>query len=382
MNEPIAQNNNPFEKDNVPSPDNINEVPVDLSPDEVAKKTLQETLQFGESLFRQVGNRILPKPGLSLGVGDPNEVLISVNGQIGSSSQFKFLPGNNDSPNAFLYFNPLNGGAVSILNQVENSGLTIGSEANGTVVNLVAGPNAETIIHQSVGGSIRFLKDTNEIYAIWDLSLILTSNKTFTLQNKTGILAMTDDNISQFTNDTGFLASGDNVSELTNDAGYITFDEQSVQMLFDYFTNTTVGGAEADIYTDTIAAGQLATNGEKLIAEYSGNFVTVGTELTQLKVYFAGTAIWDSTGIAPATGTSSWRVFVEIIRVSATVVRCTVSLNTTGASGFVYCTYTELTGLTLSGTNILKITGTSSGVDSGSGDIIGRMGYVQWKKSA
>lgn len=152
--------------------------------------------------------------------------------------------------------------------------------------------------------------------------------------------------------------------------------------IFDHYTDTTVGGAEADIYTATTVANALGRNGDKIIAEYGGNFVTVGTELTQLKVYFAGTAIWDSTGVAPTTGTTSWRVWVEIIRVSSTVVRYTVSLNTTGASGFVYCTVGELTGLTLSGTNILKITGTSSGVGSGSGDIIGKMGYVRWAPAA
>lgn len=155
--------------------------------------------------------------------------------------------------------------------------------------------------------------------------------------------------------------------------------------IFDSFTDTTVGGAEADIYTNTIPASVLNTNGDKLTAVYSGNFVTVGTELTQLKVYFDATGVsnlWDSTALAPATGTTSWRVNVEIIRVSATVVRYTVSLNTSGATGYVYCTSGELTGLTLSGTNILRIRGTSSGVGSGAGDIIGKMAFVRWESAA
>lgn len=151
---------------------------------------------------------------------------------------------------------------------------------------------------------------------------------------------------------------------------------------FDNFADVSVGGAEADIYSSTTVANALAINGDKITANYGGNFVTVGTELTQLKVYFAGTAIWDSTGVAPSTGTTSWRVFVEIIRVSSTVVRYSVSLNTTGASGYTYCTVGELTSLTLSGTNILKITGTSSGVGSGAGDIVGKMGSVSYFPAA
>ena len=152
--------------------------------------------------------------------------------------------------------------------------------------------------------------------------------------------------------------------------------------LFDHYTDSTVGGAEADIFTNTLLANTFNGNGDKVVAMYSGNFVTVGTELTQLQVYLAGTSIWDSTGVAPTTGTTSWKVNVELIRVSSTVVRYTVSLNTTGASGYVYAKSGELTGLTLSGTNILKITGTSSGVGSGSGDIVGKMGYVEFKPAS
>jgi hypothetical protein len=153
-------------------------------------------------------------------------------------------------------------------------------------------------------------------------------------------------------------------------------------VIFDDFADSTVGGAEADIYTKTINASMLSTNGDKAIAEYGGNFVTVGTELTQLKVYFAGTAIWDSTGVAPTTGTTSWGVSVKLIRVSATVVRYDVRLTTSGASGFNYCVVGELTGLTLTNTNILKITGTSTGVGSGSGDIVGKMSFIKYEPAA
>ena len=146
--------------------------------------------------------------------------------------------------------------------------------------------------------------------------------------------------------------------------------------LFNSFADVSVGGAETDIFTVTTAASTLNVNGGKITASYGGNFVTIGTESVQLKVYFAGTVIWDSTAIAVTTGTTSWRVGVELIRVSSTVVRYSVVLNTTGASGFTYCTVGELTGLTLSNTNILKLTGTSTGVGSGVGDLVGKMSQV------
>jgi hypothetical protein len=149
--------------------------------------------------------------------------------------------------------------------------------------------------------------------------------------------------------------------------------------LFSYFTNTSVGGAETDIYTSTTIANTLGTNGDSINADYGGNFVTLGTQSVQLKVYFAGIAIWDSTAIAVTTGTTSWRVQVKVTRVSSTVVRYSVSLNTTGASGFTYATVGELTGLTLSNTNIIKITGFSSDVGSGVGDIVGKLGAVSFE---
>lgn len=164
-------------------------------------------------------------------------------------------------------------------------------------------------------------------------------------------------------------------------AGLSTSFASAGGTIFGHISDSTVGGAETDIYTNTLPANTLGTNADRVEATYGGNFVTGGTELTQLKAYFAGTAIWDSTALAPATGTTSWRVFVEIVRVSSTVVRYTVSLNTTGATGYVYAACGELTGLTLSGTNDIKITGTSSGVGSGAGDIVGKMGLVRWNSA-
>lgn len=165
-------------------------------------------------------------------------------------------------------------------------------------------------------------------------------------------------------------------------AGASTTFARTGGVVADFFTDVSVGGAEADIYSTTTAASILAVNGDKLVAQYGGNFVTVGTELTQLKVYFGGSVIWDSTALAPPTGTTSWNVEVRIIRVSATVVRYTVSLNTTDATGYVYATSGELTALTLTATNVLKITGTSSGAGSGAGDIVGTSGFVKWESAA
>lgn len=153
--------------------------------------------------------------------------------------------------------------------------------------------------------------------------------------------------------------------------------------LFDHYTNVgNIGTGEDDLYSVTIAAGQLANNGEKLSIEYGGTFVTSGgTATRQLRMYFGGTSIFD-TGALIIAGASAWTVYATVIRVSATTVRAMVSLTTQGASLAAYTSYTEVTGLTLANTQVLKITGEAAGVGAATDDIIGRLGSVEWLASA
>lgn len=146
--------------------------------------------------------------------------------------------------------------------------------------------------------------------------------------------------------------------------------------LFDHYANVgNSGTSETDLYSDTIAAGQLAANGDKLEAEYGGTFVSSGTATRQIRIYFGGTMIFD-TGALSLTLSSAWTVYVTINRVSSSVIRYMVSLTTQGASASAYTNVSELTGLTLLGTNILKITGQASGVGAASNDIVAKIGAV------
>lgn len=138
--------------------------------------------------------------------------------------------------------------------------------------------------------------------------------------------------------------------------------------------NTTT--AETDLYSYTSPANLLDLNGNKLMAKYGGIFVN-STSTKQLKVYFAGTAIFDSTALT-TTATSYWNLDVMIIRVSSTVIRATVSLIDTGIATSAATQYTELTGLTLTGTNILKITGTAAGAGAATNDIVAKLGSVTY----
>lgn len=138
------------------------------------------------------------------------------------------------------------------------------------------------------------------------------------------------------------------------------------------------GTTETDLYTDSIPANTLATNKDKIEAKYAGEMVNSATATRQLKVYFGGSVIFD-TGALSLSASSDWDLEVLIIRVSSTVVRYTCKLNLTGASLSAYCNVGELTGLTLSNANTLKITGQAAGVGAATNDLVARLGNVEWK---
>ncbi len=153
-------------------------------------------------------------------------------------------------------------------------------------------------------------------------------------------------------------------------------------VLFDHFTDAGNGTTvETDLYSDTLAAGRLAANGEKIEAQYAGVFVSSATATRQVRIYFGGTVVFDS-GALTLSLSSAWDVYVEVIRVSSSVVRVSVSLTTQGAALAAYTSYTEVTGLTLANTQVLKITGQAAGVGAATNDIVAKLGNVKFFPAA
>lgn len=143
--------------------------------------------------------------------------------------------------------------------------------------------------------------------------------------------------------------------------------------------NTTT--SETDLYSDTIPAGQLAINEETLEAQYAGVFVSSGTATRQIRVYFGGTAIFDS-GTLTLSLSAAWVVYVTVIRVSASVIRYAVTMTTEGAALAAYTAAGEVTGLTLSATNVMKITGQAAGIGAATSDIVAKLGTVEWRAAS
>jgi hypothetical protein len=147
--------------------------------------------------------------------------------------------------------------------------------------------------------------------------------------------------------------------------------------LYEDFTNygngTTV---ETDLQSFTTPASLFSTNGDNLTNYYAGTVVgSGGTATREWKVYFGGTVIFDSTALL-ITSDCSWRLSTDIIRVSASVVRYSVIFTVDQVASRT--SYGEVTGLTLTNTNILKVTGQAAGVGAGSNDIISGMVSTRW----
>lgn len=151
-------------------------------------------------------------------------------------------------------------------------------------------------------------------------------------------------------------------------------------VIFDHFAdagNSTT--TETDLYSDTTIANTLNGNGDKIEAIYAGIFVSSATATREIKIYFAGSVIFDSGALSISAGSDAWEVRVTIIRESSSVIRSSVTMSTTGAAINAYANYTRLTGLTLSGTNILKITGQAAAVGAATNDIVAKLGTVYFE---
>ncbi len=150
--------------------------------------------------------------------------------------------------------------------------------------------------------------------------------------------------------------------------------------IFDHYADVgnNSGTGETDLYSDTTIANTLKVNGDKITAQYGGIFANLLTATVELRVYFGGTKIYDS-GTATLGADVGWNVSTVVQRDTSTTVRCTTILTTTGASSATYAQYTRVTGLTLSSTNILKITGQSAGTGNATNDIVAKQGYVEFK---
>jgi hypothetical protein len=137
------------------------------------------------------------------------------------------------------------------------------------------------------------------------------------------------------------------------------------------------GTSETDLYSSTIAANTLGSNGQTLYFDFTDSLKDV-TATADIAIYFAGTQI-GNTGALTVSATGAVRVTGSITRATSSTARATVAISSPGASTALYTNELDLSGLNFAGSNILKMTGQAGGAGGGSGDIRAKMGKILYQ---
>lgn len=209
-------------------------------------------------------------------------------------------------------------------------------------------------------------------------------------QNSSAVLSLTSSGTWSFrtgaaTNSISFIGNSSGVGSIRTSQGNTGAVVRLGGTIIDHFTDAgSVGTTETDLYSDSILANTFVTNGDKVKAEY-GVLLTNSTSSKRLRLYFAGTVIWDS-GTLTTNAAGQISLYMTLTRVSATVIRYNVSASAGGLSvTSIAPAVGELTGLTLTNANILKITGLASNVvgsDAANNDVLAKMSIVDYFAAA
>lgn len=254
--------------------------------------------------------------------------------------------GNVTSPTAALHLPVATASFVPL--RLANSGTTVTSFNDGDIWN--------------TGHTLRFRANSAT-------RRLLMSNDAAPSNGQIPIGNGTDYTVANITSTGGTIT-------ITNGSGTINIENatpRSIVPLQDFYTSVSNSGTtETDLYSFTIPANTLVTNGEKIIARFSGSFNdATGTET--MKSYFAGTATSNIGGIAG--NPANWDYQIMLTRSGTTTARVTVNFLSDGI--FKPGITTSLTGLDFTTTNIFKITGTSS--QSVTDAIKADIGTIYWQ---
>jgi hypothetical protein len=133
------------------------------------------------------------------------------------------------------------------------------------------------------------------------------------------------------------------------------------------------GTGETDLYSYAIQPGTLFADGQYIDVDTYGT-LNDNTATAQLKVYYAGNLLINTTALSISTAPSTWRIKGKITRSSSTTARAVVEINAPGLSQTYFINNIDLTSLDFTAANILKVTAQAGG--GGSNDITGKAWHV------
>jgi hypothetical protein len=134
-----------------------------------------------------------------------------------------------------------------------------------------------------------------------------------------------------------------------------------------------VGAGEDDLFSYTLPASTFSADTQTIQANFAGFIIGHASGTRTIKIYFGGTNIFTSGALAETTN-CSWTASVLLIRSSSSAVKYRVDFvrRTTTST----MTVSAVTGLTLTNTQIFKVTGESS--TAADNDVTFYMGNGIW----
>ena len=134
--------------------------------------------------------------------------------------------------------------------------------------------------------------------------------------------------------------------------------------------------AETTIFTVTVPANTCTASNDVIEASIGGSLLGHATATRTVKVKF-GTATLLTTGAFTVASDDVFQISVSIIRTSATSLRSVTSFVASLSQCAAYQTAT-ITDLWATATDLV-VTGQAGGVGAATDDIVGRIGYVEYK---
>ncbi len=134
-----------------------------------------------------------------------------------------------------------------------------------------------------------------------------------------------------------------------------------------------VGAGEDDLFSYTLPASKFSADTQTIQANLAGYIIGHASGTRTIKIYFGGTQIFTSGALAETTN-CSWAANVLLIRQSSSAVKYRVDFSRRATNSSIASS--AVTGLTLTNTQIFKVTGESS--TAANGDVTFYMGNGVW----
>jgi hypothetical protein len=132
-------------------------------------------------------------------------------------------------------------------------------------------------------------------------------------------------------------------------------------------------GTETDLYSFSVPASTLSTNGNALHLECGGTFAGTANTDKRLRLKFGATTLYD-TGALAITSATAWTLMANVLRTGAATQKGSTAFTSSSAvlpAGAGYSTAAE----TLSGAVTIKITGQGTGAS----DVVGEWCKLEWR---